>query len=81
MCCRQSVVEREDSVLPSVEPVLLAIVVFSKPHKREELWGCPNCLYLVDKKLGLKIGIHFRDYLWALKFSKEEHALTQLVSI
>ena len=81
MCRQQSVIEKENSVIPSVESVLLAIVVFSKPHKREELWGCPDCLYLVDRKLGLKIGIHFKDYLWALKFSKEEHTLTQMVSI
>lgn len=81
MCRQQSVFEGGNSVIPSVEPVLLAIVVFSKPYKREELWGCPDCLYLIDRQLGLKIGIHFKDYLWALKFSKEEYALTQLVSI
>jgi hypothetical protein len=52
-------VEGENLITNGSQPVLLAVVVFSNPHKREELWGCPDCLYLVDKKNGPEIGDTF----------------------
>lgn len=76
-------VKESNSVVSCGQPVLLAIVTFSKPYHREELWACPNDLGLVDQKRDRecrKLGINFEDYLWALEFSREEFALTRRFS-
>lgn len=63
-----SCIKKDGSLAVCSQSVLKAIIIFQNPYQRHDVYVCPECFSIIDKKLNKVLGIYYQDIRWALGF-------------